>query len=1176
MASSNPDPGAPPRPASGNTSHQEAASVSSSSSSRPKQAVDIRIEELTDREVHLLTGILSRRPSFGIGRPSRRWLEHQAVLVARLPPEVRRPHNPLKRFVVKYAAAADAAGAPAVLCAAAHYELHPRLMRRLFLVVVDEVTRHADRLRRFRLLQLQRWQRQQQQQEAGEEGEGEETGPDPELAAFVDRVDGLGALWMEPGLYLETFRAPPADRRMVKVEGFCEACTLAVLGASARTLADLRAIIVDRAERLRERRRRRRLGEAEERVRRREARDARRRERREERRREWEDEERAIAAARDDPDRARWLRSGRAADPAREAHHARVDEMEAHHRRYRERHGGLSPGCDPAQGSSASSSSHRRRKGSKHPAAAADNDDGAGDGGEQSRPDRDPRLLRIVEIWIDHLGPERAAIAREMSDRSLAMLRHYRREIEATRRPRPRPGRSHSHHHSQHHHQQRRQSRRPIPVSRAAAVATPEEAAELRRRADEFRRSTSHSNSGGRARGASVYRPDSLAGATSQVGSFDVDHMPPPPMCGIGPRGNIISGGGGGGGRNARPGAPEPADRFSGTSGDAPTRSFIRRFEREVHVDGGERGEEAASGLDPYDEDADDDDPEDDYEEEEEEEEEYEDEMMMDDDYAGIEDERDYEREERSREKVAAWAVNAWAESRRDLSRAELERGARSVIHGIHPAFRPPPDKGGGGGDGGADAAGAAGSRAFARNSAVPLPLFGGKDTAAAAAAAAEESRPEPPLAKKKRSSVLGSAFGFGLGKDKRADNSGDADRKDRDKDKDKERKRDKASQQQHIPYSESAIWTDVTVRTDWRDHSPTPPATSSREASASLSSPPPPVPRVPSRWGRNDNTGRDDPIAYDYDNDNGDATPRARSPQPPAASLLAGIDPAQSTEAFPAYADQLPDDDDDDGPHPSQRQHPAHDAMDTAMHTGEDRSRTPRPGDHHHHHHHHQQHGGRPHKNPAPVPSPAPWSPAKKPSRKYCFPDSDVGSAVRGAADRQYLKRNRGFLREVPPEANPFLASALGLSPAPASPSRDPKRGSGGGAGGAEQHDPWAVHEERAAAAAAAAAASSSRSSTATGDRSRGTASSGSGGSRSTAATSVLPGRAPTPRVATAEDERRWRRGWGVLDDGDGDGDDFIRPDDSASNVHWARPAAPDDVTQLSDIMRSADVDRR
>ena len=132
------------------TSSTVGAASQSSEVSRSKQAMDIRVHELTDREVELLTGILSRRPSFGIGRPSKRWLEHQGRLVSSLPAEIKRPGNLLKRFVIKYGDSIDRSifeYPPAVLCPT-HYELHPRLMRRLFVVVLDEVTRHADRLRR--------------------------------------------------------------------------------------------------------------------------------------------------------------------------------------------------------------------------------------------------------------------------------------------------------------------------------------------------------------------------------------------------------------------------------------------------------------------------------------------------------------------------------------------------------------------------------------------------------------------------------------------------------------------------------------------------------------------------------------------------------------------------------------------------------------------------------------------------------------------------------------------------------------------------------------------------------------------------------------------------------------------------------------------------------------------
>ncbi|KAK7751774.1 hypothetical protein SLS62_006260 [Diatrype stigma] len=960
-----------------------------------KQAMDIRIQELTDREVQQLTGLLSRRPSFGIGRPSKRWLEHQAKLVARLPPEIRRPNNLLKRFVIKYGGDRSIfEHPPAVLCPT-HYEIHPRLMRRLFVVVLDEVTRHADRLRYWVSAAA-----------AATTNSGTEE-PNPEMVAFVDRVDGLGALWMEPALYLETFHAPPADRRMVKVESFCEACTLAVLGASARTLADIRAIIIDRAERLREHRDGRRYGEEEDRQRR----QRRREERRERRRRQWEDEERMLEDARRDPsgERDRWVRSGRAPDAERAKYHVMLDEIEARHRGHQDREPGYHRHHRRRHQDSSTrrSSRGRSRAGSRHRHQEPRHRDSRDRARDQPR---DPRLLRIVEIWIDHLGDERAAVARGMSDDLLVLLRRYRRQID---RARPREGR-------------RRSRRNGIPVAGAAPATNPQDAAELRRKTANFYRNA------GAAR--SVYRPDSLAGGMSQVGAIGLDAMPPPPMCGSG-----------------RPGAPEPPrdGRFSGFSSNSPpSAEFLRRFEREVQIgDGGgqgQAGEGDPHGGEDYDYDYDVD-----LDEAEELEEEEDEDDAFDDagGFHGAEAERDFEREERSREKVAAWAVNAWAESRRDLSGPELERGARSVIAGMHPAFRP---------DNAANSQ--SGSNSSRRESAVPLPLCVGVDR-------------NSPSTSMRASSIIGSALGIGS-----SGSSSSSKRRAGEEAKEREEKRkSKAKLQQpqrptantNIPYAESAVWTDITVKSDWRDHN--------------QPDPPPPVP-----------------------------------------SMVAGIDPAQSTEAFPAYTDHAGNGGVSNGQEQQQQQQ-------------QERLQTPPP-----------------------------WAPAKKPSRKYCFPDSDIGSVVRGKVDRQYLKKNRGVLREVPPGMNPFTSPA-----SPASKHRSvagrgagSDRGQENDAGGSHSgnpispganDDPWAPYERAAEAAAAAAAAAGGASSMAASDR-LGTATATSKvSSRSTAPSSTLP---PLEHL----DEG------GVVDDGNDD--DVIVPDDSASNLQWARRAASDDLTQLGDFM--------
>ncbi|RYP20855.1 hypothetical protein DL765_002589 [Monosporascus sp. GIB2] len=994
----------------------QAVSSSSAHQPRSKKAMDIRIHELTDDEVRQLTGLLSRRPSFGIGRPSKRWFEHQAKLMSCLPATVMRPNNPLKRLLVKYGDAMSFDRAlfeypPAVLCPT-HYELHPRLMRRLFVIVLDEVTRHADRLRRW---------------PGGRK--------DPQFAAFLDRIDGLGALWMEPQLYIETFHTPPADRRMVKVESFCEACTLAVLGANAKTLGDIRAVIVDRAERMRDgKERRRREDEA-----RREERRRRKEEGREKKRTEREDEQRMLEHASRDPEREVWRHTGKAKDADAERYQMRLDEIEAKNRLGRERRRSASPRKESKRHSHQS-----RRESRHHHHRSRRNEDESGSRDGEPQKFRGPRLLRIVEIWIDHLGAERAAKARAMSDDALAMLRHYRTEIAAAPRQRPvsyrevrlgntgtgakpvlkevaRSGRDAKHAH---------RSRYGLPVANAAP--DPIEAAEQRQAAEWYR-------SADDAR--SVYKPDSLAGSVSNVGLPGMPSRSP------------------GGGGYARPDNPEPLEdgRFSGNG--SPTRSFIQRFEREVQVDGG-----AGSERDPYD----------DYDEEDEEA------------YArggGGGEERDSEQEERSRGKVAAWAVNAWADSHRDLSRAELERGARSVIDGIHPAFRPSPNR----------------ADSFARRSAVPLPLVVGKDK--------------------------------GNGKDRDTD-------KDRDKDDSKDKKhrhsrresmlgiRTEAGAEEKgggIPCSESAVWTDVTVHTDWRDHSHPDLANA------------PPVPRVPSRYN-NRNDGSD-----------GGKTPTQQSrPGAPVPNLVGGIDPTQSTVSFPAYADPL---EDRRVSSPSTRTPPAQQPPHSACASQALGQTTPTSE-------------SAKHQDPAPS-----WSPARKPSRKYCFPDSDVGSAVRDA-DRRYLKKNAGFLRGVRPEDNPFLSSQSPSTSSAAAKSGDRhKTRDGTGTpdnrnpgsplpetGGSD--DPWAAYEKASTSHPSMTASSRTR------HGSRAT-------SKPTAPTSVgvgvgSDGMAPMPRVATAEDEREWRRGWGVEDE-----DDFIRPDDSASNVYWARRAGGDDgVTQLGDFV--------
>ncbi|KAI0840397.1 hypothetical protein F5Y06DRAFT_239508 [Hypoxylon sp. FL0890] len=189
--------------------------------------MSIDIRDLSDANVRRLTRVLCRRPEYGIAIPSRRWLSRQEEKIKSLPREVLHTPSLFKRLALKIVNSVDpgAVDPRAILCKT-HSALNPWLIRRLFLAIAYEVTVHTDALRSWK-----------------------EKRNYPILAAFVGRVDAIAALWTEPSLYRECYGTPPFENHMVFVQSGCEACILAALGANARVLADIRAILIDRAER---------------------------------------------------------------------------------------------------------------------------------------------------------------------------------------------------------------------------------------------------------------------------------------------------------------------------------------------------------------------------------------------------------------------------------------------------------------------------------------------------------------------------------------------------------------------------------------------------------------------------------------------------------------------------------------------------------------------------------------------------------------------------------------------------------------------------------------------------------------------------------------------------------------------------------------------------------------
>ncbi|KAI1175845.1 hypothetical protein F4777DRAFT_578631 [Nemania sp. FL0916] len=180
-----------------------------------------------------------------------------------------------------------------------------------------------------------------------------------------------------------------------------------------------------------------------------------------------------------------------------------------------------------------------------------------------------PRLLLLVEAWINHLRKEgspidRAEECRAWSEDLLTDLRTVRPQIIAWRAEQKR------------HHAALRAARRPVYSelrrTKAGAAITPLTGHSRRTRngipialADAGDREAQRAVASSRNSGRSVYRPDSLD-AFSEVHDRQRAAY------------NLPTG------RTPRPGAPEPA-RTSGLSNEAPGQSLIDQFEQEIPLD---------------------------------------------------------------------------------------------------------------------------------------------------------------------------------------------------------------------------------------------------------------------------------------------------------------------------------------------------------------------------------------------------------------------------------------------------------------------------------------------------------------------------------------------------------------------------------------------------------------
>ncbi|KAL2107318.1 hypothetical protein VUR80DRAFT_5412 [Thermomyces stellatus] len=188
------------------------------------------VRDLKDAHLDKLTYMLALPPQFGTSRPSRKWLLTQAETIPALPKTVLRPSKLIPRLAVKITEACTTPALPpaAVLCST-HRNLHPWLVRALFNLLAAEVTMRCDRLRKY------------------EPEEGDDRGAEAKIVMAI--LVSVNALWLEDEHFKMLFgeRAGAWAAKLHRVEGGCEACILAAVGARGELLAALRANMVARA-----------------------------------------------------------------------------------------------------------------------------------------------------------------------------------------------------------------------------------------------------------------------------------------------------------------------------------------------------------------------------------------------------------------------------------------------------------------------------------------------------------------------------------------------------------------------------------------------------------------------------------------------------------------------------------------------------------------------------------------------------------------------------------------------------------------------------------------------------------------------------------------------------------------------------------------------------------------
>ncbi|KAF3769812.1 hypothetical protein M406DRAFT_66274 [Cryphonectria parasitica EP155] len=214
-----------------------------------------RLSSLSSKEVTALASLLSLPvrlldPTTGV--PSDLWLASQARnITTNLPKPLLRPHNLLSRLYMSanrhlHLTLEDVIPECAVLCPA-HHDLNPWVVRQVFLLVTEEVTSGLVSLEKY-LVRPGRYNNDKDHSNSNSSKKRLDSDTVAEIRDFVDRMHAL--LNLSTGSeVLDRVGCPDGARVLPRIQGGCEACVVAVIGASAGALCDLQAGLCGRSHR---------------------------------------------------------------------------------------------------------------------------------------------------------------------------------------------------------------------------------------------------------------------------------------------------------------------------------------------------------------------------------------------------------------------------------------------------------------------------------------------------------------------------------------------------------------------------------------------------------------------------------------------------------------------------------------------------------------------------------------------------------------------------------------------------------------------------------------------------------------------------------------------------------------------------------------------------------------